>query len=279
MARSKVLLLLAFASAAGPAWAQQAPPPDILTRVSRSVVRISMVDGAEEQGNGTGFVVRKDGIVVTNHHVVDDAGSDFVAIFRDGTRRKVLGSLALDEEHDLALIRIEGGDYQALDVAPTAGIKVGQHVFLIGSSSGLDQSLGTGIVAALRPDGFPEEWRKRYREAGRKIVAGPILQHTASSSPGSSGSPIVDLQGNVVAVHHSGIYGWPIYFGAHADALRALLARTNLDARPRPLGPNVARNLLISAAVLLAIGALFAAPALFGRLSRRAAVRGQRFGR
>jgi S1-C subfamily serine protease len=279
MSRSKVFLLLALATLASPARAQQAAPPDILTRVSRSVVRISLVDGAEERGNGTGFIVRKDGIVVTNHHVVEDEGSDFVAIFRDGTRRKVLGSLALDEEHDLALIRIEPGDYPVLDLAEGSGIKVGQHIFLIGSSSGLDQSLGTGIVAALRHDGFPEEWRKRYREAGRKIVAGPILQHTASSSPGSSGSPIVDLQGKVVAVHHSGIYGWPIYFGAHADALRALLARTDLEARPRPLGPDVARNLLISAAVLLTLGALFAAPALFARLSRRSALRGQRFGR
>jgi hypothetical protein len=151
---------------------------------------------------------------------------------------------------------------------------VGQPVFLIGSSSGLDQSLGTGIVSALRPDGFPEEWKKRYRGAGEKIVAGPIIQHTAASSSGSSGSPVVDLQGRVVAAHHSGIFGTPIYFGAHADALRALLARTNLEATPKPFGPSVSRNLLISAAVIATIAALFAGPGLLGSFSRR--LRGSR---
>jgi S1-C subfamily serine protease len=263
------VLLLGLVVVAATARAQQTPPPDVLARVSGSVVRISLTDGDEEQGNGTGFIVRRDGIVVTNHHVVEDANSDFVAVFRDGTKRKVLGSLALDEDHDLALLRIEAGDYPALTLSPGEAIKVGQPVFLIGSSAGLDQSLGTGVVSALRPDGFPEEWRKRYEEANEKMVAGPILQHTASSSPGSSGSPIVDLEGRVVAVHHSQITGSPIYFGAHADALRALLARTNLDAPPTPLGPNMARNLLISAAVLAAIGALIAAPALIGRLRSR----------
>lgn len=265
---SRIALLLALITCGGVARAQQATPPDVLARVGGSVVRLSFRDGGEERGNGTGFIVRRDGVVVTNHHVVEGVPSELIAVFRDGTRRKVLGSLALDEEHDLALIRIEAGDYAALPLATGEGIKVGQPIFLIGSSWGLDQSLGTGVVSALRPDGFPEEWRRRYRAAGEKIVAGPIVQHTAASAPGSSGAPVVDLDGRVVAVHHSGVHGFPIFFGAHADALQALLARTNLDATPKPLGPNVARNLLISAAFFAALVALFAVPALLNRKSR-----------
>jgi len=276
--QSRISLLLLLIASGGVARAQQAAPPDVMARVGGSVVRLSLSDGAAERGNGTGFIVRPDGVVVTNHHVVEGASSGLVAIFRDGTRRKVLGSLALDEEHDLALIRIEAGQYAALPLATGAAIRVGQPIFLIGSSSGLDQSLGTGVISALRPDGFPEEWRRRYREAGEKIVAGPIVQHTAASSPGSSGAPVVDLDGRVVAVHHSGVYGFPIFFGAHADALQALLARTNLDAAPKPLGPNVARNLLISAAFFAALAALLAVPALINRLSRRPD-RGYRQGR
>jgi S1-C subfamily serine protease len=263
------LLVLALVACTSRTPAQQATPPEVLARVARSVVRLSLGTGAQERGNGTGFVVRRDGVVVTNYHVVDGAPADFVAVFRDGARRKVLGSLALDPEHDLALIRIEAGDYAPLSLAAGDTIEVGQPVFLIGSSSGLDQSLGTGVVSALRPDGFPEEWKKRYRDAGERVVAGPIVQHTASSSPGSSGAPVVNLDGKVVAVHHSAIFGFPIFFGAHAEALRALIARTNLDAPPKPFGPDVLRNLLISAAFFAAVAALFAAPALIGRLSRR----------
>jgi S1-C subfamily serine protease len=228
------------------AQAQSGMPAELLAKVGDSVVRLSMDDGGRERGNGTGFVVGSDGVVVTNHHVVEDVSSALVAIFRDGTRRRVLGSLALDEPHDLALLRLEPGRYPALSLAPAAN--VGQPVFLIGSSWGLDQSLGTGIVSALRPDGFPAEWRRRYEQAGRKVVVGPIVQHTAASAPGSSGAPLVDLEGRVVAVHHSGMAGFPIFFGAHTDALRSLLARTDLAAPPTPFARSVGRNLLLSAA-------------------------------
>ena len=273
----RLLLLLALAGP-GSLGAQSSSTTDTLSdlsaQVGGSVVRISLIDGADEEGNGTGFVVRRDGVVVTNHHVVDDAPSKMVAVFRDGSRRRVLGSLALDEEHDLALIRIESGDYPALSLAESAAIKVGQPVFLIGSSSGLDQSLGAGVVAALRPDGFPEEWKKRSREDGEKIVSGPLVQHTASSSAGSSGSPVVNLDGKVVAVHHSGIRGTPIYFGAHADALRSLIAKTDLDAKPRPLGPDVTRNLLISVAVFAALAGVIFLPRLWEGFRARSSGRG-----
>jgi len=265
-----VALAVLFA-ADGPA--RDVVSPDVLpalaSRIGASVVRISNVRSGDELGNGTGFIVRRDGVVVTNHHVVAQSDAVFVAVFRDGTRRKVLGSLALDEAHDLALVRIEPGDYTPLALAPASEIRVGQPVFLIGSSFGLDQSLGTGIVSALRPDGFPEEWKKRYREAGEKIVAGPLVQHTAVSAPGSSGSPVVNLEGQVIAVHHSGIHGASIYFGAHSDALRALMARTDLDAPPQAFGPRVWRNLLISAAVFGALGALLFLPRLWGRRGGR----------
>ena len=274
MPAEKALLLALVAGIL--AGAQTAPgppgaPPDALsslsTQVGDSIVRLSFVDGGTEQGNGTGFVVRSDGVVVTNHHVVSRAPSDLVAVFRDGTRRKVLGSLALDEEHDLALVRIEPGRYPALSLAEGATIKVGQPVFLIGSSAGLDQSLGTGVVSALRPEGFPEEWKRRYRDAGQKIVVGPLVQHTAVSSPGSSGSPLVDLDGHVVAVHHSGLSGTSIYFAAHVDALRALLARTDLEAPPRRIGPHVLRNLLFSAGIFAVLVVAYFIP--WRRRSRR----------
>jgi S1-C subfamily serine protease len=264
--RSLAASALGLTLTGGAAQAQQVMPHELLARVGESVVRISFGEAGREQSNGTGFVVRNDGVVVTNHHVVADATEAPVAIFRNGSRRKVLGSLALDEAHDIALLRLEPGRYPALAVG--AEIKVGQPVFLIGSSWGLDQSLGTGVVSALRPDGFPDEWRRRFERAGAKPLVGPIVQHTASSAPGSSGAPLVDLDGRVVAVHHSGMAGFPIFFGAHAEALQSLLQRTNLDAAPTPFGRSLTQNLLISAAFFVLLVALIFVPGLVNRFRR-----------
>ncbi|MBI5535270.1 MAG: trypsin-like peptidase domain-containing protein [Deltaproteobacteria bacterium] len=204
--------------------------------------------------------------MATNYHVVSDIDGDLVAVFRDGTRRRVLGLLAVDEAHDLALVKIEGNNYPALPLASSESVRVGEPIVLLGSSAGLDQSLGLGVISALRPEGFPDEWKRQYERAGKKITRGSIVQHTASSAPGSSGSPVVDMEGRVVAVHHSQLTTGPIYFGAHVDELRALLARTDLAAPVHPIGPNIRRNLLISGAVVAAIALALFVEAMIRRI-------------
>lgn len=238
-------------------------------RVGESVVRLAIFNGEDEKGNGTGFLIREDGIVVTNHHVVDHASGKMYAIFRDGKKVPVLGSLALDEEHDLAVLKIEGAGYPILELAEGKSIQVGQQVLLIGSSFGFDQSVGLGIVSALRPEGYPEEWKKKMKKSNAKIVLGPLLQHTVTAAPGASGSPLVDADGKVVSIHHSGFGDSEINFSAHVDALRALLAKTDLGAAPVPVGSNLLQNLLISAAVFGGMGLLVAAVPTWQRLARR----------
>ncbi|MEW5855409.1 MAG: serine protease [Myxococcota bacterium] len=245
---------------------------DVITalaeRVGASVVRLGMFQADDQQGHGTGFFISADGLVVTNHHVVDHPGGEFFAVFRDGSRKKVLGSLALDEEHDLAILRVEGSGYPALELAPPDGVKTGQRVVLIGSPFGFDQSVGVGTVSAVRPD-YPDELKKRWEKANKKVEKGPIVQHSAASGPGASGSPIVDLAGKVVAVNHSGYDGSQTYFGAHVDALRALIAATDLKAEPRPLGHDVNKNLLISGAFFAVLALVFVVvPAIQNMLRR-----------
>jgi S1-C subfamily serine protease len=239
-------------------------------KIGPSVVRLAVIGSEGERGNGTGFIIDESGVLVTNHHVVHRAGGEMYAVFRDGTKVAVLGSLALDKEHDLALLKIDRHGGPALSIAPSSSIHVGQEVLLVGSSFGFDQSLGVGIVSALRPDGYPEEYKKRMKKMRREIGEGPLLQHTVTAAPGASGSPIVDREGRVVAVHHSGFGDSEINFAAHADALTALLARTDLSAAPRPVGRDLKKNLLISAGVFGGLALLaFAVP-------KAAAARGRR---
>src|SRR5262249_53972332 len=119
----------------------------VAQRIGPSVVRLAIL-GAGDEGNGTGFFVREDGIGVTNHPVIDDVREKLMAVLRDGRKLRVLGSLADDEVHDLALVRVEGRGYPALALAPPESIHVGERLILVGSPMGFDQSVGTGILAA-----------------------------------------------------------------------------------------------------------------------------------
>lgn len=198
-------------------------------------------------GNGSGFAVTDDGVLATNSHVVR-GGQALTAVAKNGDRFDVLGILADDPEHDLALVRIAPtsgtrASTTALPLAPADSLAVGQDVFVIGASQGLDQSFSVGLIAAIR-DALPEGYSD---PRGAKL--GPFVQHTATAAPGSSGSPVLDAQGRVVAVHHSGIAGTGIHFGAHVRLLADLMAATDFAATPVPLGPKVGRNLAISAAV------------------------------
>jgi S1-C subfamily serine protease len=214
-------------------------------KVSRSVVRISIRERDEELGNGSGFFIA-DGVIVTNHHVIDHAPRDTVAVLGDGSKLKVLGVLADDAVHDLAILRVDG-NAPALVLADSAEIRNAIRVIAVGSPLGFDQSVSSGIVSALRAD-YPEEWRKRDPDLKKR--SGPLVQHTAAIAPGSSGSPLVDDDGRVVGVNHSGFVGNQVNFAAHVDALRELVGKTDLHAKPQALGPSTTGNLLISLGVL-----------------------------
>ncbi len=147
------ILVMALASASASA---SASPTDGLeaaaTKVTASVVRLADYVSGEEVGHGSGFFVA-DGVVVTNHHVIEHVRGSMVAIFADGKKAKVLGMLADDETHDLALLRIDGSA-PPLVLAPGAELHVGQRAIAIGSPLGFDQTVSAGIVSAVR-DGFP----------------------------------------------------------------------------------------------------------------------------
>ncbi len=141
------------------------------------------------QGSGSGFVYASDGIVVTNHHVVDGAAKIEVRL-QDGTRydAKVLGS---DAATDLAVLELEDArDLPALRLGDSSELRVGDWVVAIGNPMGLDHSASVGILSGrgrgslgLYPDSYID-----------------FLQTDADIAPGSSGGPLFDLRGAVVGI-------------------------------------------------------------------------------
>lgn len=128
---------------------------------------------------GSGFVVGDGTQVVTNHHVVDRAAS--VVVNSPDGKEIPAEVVDVDVTQDLALLKLNGSG-PALDLAPELP-QVGQEVAAIGTPKGLERTLSTGVVSALRKLGNRE-----------------VVQITAPVSHGSSGGPVLDAEGRVVGV-------------------------------------------------------------------------------
>ncbi len=163
-----------------------------------SVVKID-VTGPEGAGSGSGFIVSSDGQIVTNHHVVDIAGDsgELQVSFNDGSHAKatIVGS---DPLTDTAVIQAEDvNGLTPVTFGSSDSLKVGQSVVAIGSPFGLDATVTTGIVSALkRPVNVG-------RDAQGNATIYPAIQTDAAINPGNSGGPLVDMFGHVVGINAS----------------------------------------------------------------------------
>ena len=145
--------------------------------------------GPTRQGAGSGFIIREDGIVLTNDHVVEDA-KDITVVLGDG--RELAGRvLGRDAKTDLAVVKIDGEHLPVARLGDSGHLRVGDWVVAIGNPFGLSNTVTAGIVSAK----------------GRAI-GGPyddFIQTDASINPGNSGGPLFDESGNVVGIN-SAIY-------------------------------------------------------------------------
>ena len=140
----------------------------------------------ETQSVGSGFILSSDGLVVTNHHVVE--GADEI-IVRLSDRREFQGRvLGLDPPTDLALLRIDADSLPTASIGASEGVAVGDWVAAIGSPFNFENSVTAGILSA-RGRIFP---RQQYV---------PFLQTDVPINRGNSGGPLLDLSGNVIGVN------------------------------------------------------------------------------
>ncbi len=154
----------------------------IAARALPATVTIYTFDASGDTlGMGSGFLVRASGVVVTNYHVMEGARRA-VVILTSGERYDRVQALDSDESNDIAILKIPGFD---LPMLPTTGTlpAVGAAVVAVGNPQGLSRTVSTGIVSAVR------------LIDGRQMV-----QISAPISPGSSGGPVLNDRGEVVAI-------------------------------------------------------------------------------
>ncbi|MGV8083219.1 MAG: S1C family serine protease [Coriobacteriia bacterium] len=148
--------------------------------------------GLQEAGLGSGVVIRKDGYILTNYHVIADA--DEVVVKLGGAEQEVAEVVGTDPSSDLAVIKIEG-TYTPIEVAVSKDVKVGQWVMACGSPFGLDRTVTTGIVSALQRSDIAQD-----QSAGTITLYTNLIQTDAAINPGNSGGALVDEQGKLIGI-------------------------------------------------------------------------------
>ena len=166
----------------------------VAAAVLPSVVAIK-VTGPGGAGTGSGFVIRSDGYIVTNNHVVAQAvgGGAITVVFQDGSQAPAT-IVGRDESYDLAAIKVARTGLRPLAFGDSGSVVVGDEVIAIGAPLGLQGTVTTGIVSALN----------RPVSAGGGDSAPAFInaiQTDAAINPGNSGGPLVNMQGQVIAVN------------------------------------------------------------------------------
>lgn len=171
---------------------------NLYERVNQGVVSIQTVTDAGESA-GSGFVIDKDGHVVTNLHVVEGAQALEID-FSDGfkARGEVIGT---DPDSDIAVIKVDApaGELFPLPLGDSDQLKVGQTVAAIGNPFRLSGTMTVGIISAR---GRMLE-SLRTTEEGNSFTAGDIIQTDAAINPGNSGGPLLNLSGEVVGINRA----------------------------------------------------------------------------
>lgn len=163
----------------------------VAASVMPSVVSIEALVGGNPVSTGSGFVIREDGYLLTNHHVVNGADG-YIAVMADGSEHKaqLVGTTA---EYDLAVLRINATGLTPMVFADSDEVLVGDATIAVGSPLGLEGTVTTGIVSALhRPVTAGDPSGPAYIDA---------IQTDAAINPGNSGGPLLNDRGEVIGVN------------------------------------------------------------------------------
>ena len=200
-----------------------------------------------QEGQGSGFIIDKDGHILTNYHVIEDARQIEVTLHnRKKYRATIVGT---DRSHDLAVVQIKAPELTPMVLGDSGNLQVGQKVYAIGNPFGLAGTLTRGIVSSIRsvqePDG---------------MTIDEAIQTDASINPGNSGGPLLNLRGEVIGINtmiasnvgQSAGIGFAIPINTAKAVINDLLTlgrvrRPALGVRTIPIDPELAEQLGLAA--------------------------------
>jgi len=200
-----------------------------------------------QEGQGSGFIIDKEGHILTNYHVIADARQLEVTLHnRKKFRATVIGT---DRSHDLAVIQIKGGELAPMVLGDSHNLQVGQKVYAIGNPFGLSGTLTSGIVSSIRSVQEPEG-----------MTIDEAIQTDAAINPGNSGGPLLNWRGEVIGINtmiasnsgQSAGIGFAIPINTAKAVLNDLVTlgrvrRPALGVRTIPISPELAEQMGLAA--------------------------------
>jgi serine protease Do len=141
-----------------------------------------------QQGQGSGFIISKDGYILTNNHVVGDVDKITVEL-QDGRKIENAKVIGTDPDTEVALIKIEGDDFPVLPMGNSEQLEIGDWVIAIGNPFGLSETVTVGVISAV---GRSNVHIAAYED---------FIQTDAAINPGNSGGPLVNLDGEAIGIN------------------------------------------------------------------------------
>src|SRR3954471_9689078 len=172
-----------------------------------------------QQGSGSGFIVSKDGYILTNNHVV--ANMDRVSVTLADKRTFDAKVIGRDPTTDVAVVKIDGNNFPSVALGDENTARVGQWVLAIGNPLDLDFTVTAGIISAMN--------RKVENLPGRSSYSiTDFIQTDAAINPGNSGGPLVNIRGEVIGIN-SAIASGTGYYAGYGFAIPIRLAKTVMN--------------------------------------------------
>src|SRR5271157_1389616 len=217
--------------------------PSVVNVTSRSVTFDFFYGLVPQEGQGSGFIIDKDGHILTNYHVIAEARQVKVTLHNHKSYSATV--VGTDPAHDLAVIQIKAPDLVPAVLGDSRNLQVGQKVYAIGNPFGLAGTMTRGIVSSIRP----------VREPNGATID-EAIQTDAAINPGNSGGPLMNWHGEVIGINtmilsnvgqNAGI-GFAIPINTAKAVLNDLVTlgrvrRPALGVRTIPIGPDLADEL------------------------------------